>query len=104
MTERRRKKRFTLRLPLELIRSGSTPVQQTGQTKNVGPTGVLFLAETVVLQIGDAIEYRITLPGPVDDVILHCWGRVLRKQDRPCCTYAATLERYDFVRHEATFV
>ena len=49
--------------------------------------------------IGEPIEYLITFPkapGSNADVRLRCIGKVLRGD--PASTFAATLERYEFVR------
>ncbi len=54
------------------------------------------------LEIGESIEYTITLPkapGTRVDVRLHCMGKVVRQtQDT---AFAATLERYEFIRGKA---
>lgn len=69
-----------------------------GETKNVSSTGVLFTSPSPV-EVGESIEYMITLPkakGSRVDVRLRCVGKVLRG-DRPS-EFAATLERYEFLR------
>lgn len=100
MAERRKRKRFELRLPIELVRAGSARVKKFGEVHNVGPAGVLF-ESPIALEIGQVVEYLITLPAKQERGIrLHCWGRVLRQQPTPEApnTFAASLERYDFVR------
>jgi hypothetical protein len=60
--------------------------------------GVLFISE-VPIEIGQPIEYFITLPrasGTRVDVRLRCVGKVLRGDAD--ASFAATLERYEFVR------
>jgi hypothetical protein len=105
--EQRRAKRFELRLPIELVRSGSAEVNKTTETRNVSSSGVLFFSESQ-LPVGEPIEYLITLPtGPREapKVRLHCVGTVIRLEtssrrnakDKPF-QVAATLERYEFVR------
>ena len=42
--EQRKARRFDLKLPFELIRSGSEPLSQHGETKNLSSAGVLFVA------------------------------------------------------------
>jgi hypothetical protein len=94
--EQRKAKRFELQLPFELVRTGSIKIHQTGETKNLSSVGVLFAAE-MRIEIGDPIEYFITLPTPpeADWVRIRCLGKVVRVED---AVIAATLERYEFVR------
>jgi len=101
--EQRRTRRFTLRLPLAILRSGAERVAQTGLTKNISSGGVLFTSEAEP-DIGGSIEYVITLSGPSDQrVNLRCIGKIVRcrrvvEPDAPPFDVAATLERYEFVR------
>jgi PilZ domain len=96
--EQRKARRFDLKLPFELIRSGSEPLSQHGETKNLSSAGVLFQSEAD-LHIGEPVEYLITLPtspGEGERVRLHCIGKVVRFARK--AEIAATLERYEFVR------
>jgi hypothetical protein len=96
--EQRRAQRFELKLPLELIRKGSMPLSEHGETRNLSSVGVLFAAASN-LRIGEAVEYMITLPSNAERetrVRLHCLGKVVRFS--PETGVAATLERYEFVR------
>ena len=97
MIEQRKNQRFDLKLPFEVIRGGVDPVPN-GETKNVSSSGVLFTS-VVPVEIGEPIEYLITFPkapGSTADVRIRCVGKVLRGD--PELTFAATLERYEFVR------
>jgi hypothetical protein len=97
LNEQRKNQRFTMKLPFEIIRTGANS-KLVGETKNVSSSGVLFAAETSV-EIGEAIEYVITFPKPAGsrtEVRLRCVGKVLREE--PELKFAATLERYEFVR------
>ena len=97
MLEQRRNQRFDLRLPLQLARSKTRP-KAGGETRNVSSGGVLFASRSQV-DVGDVIEYVITLPraaGTRADVRLHCVGRVIRTIGDEA--YAATLDRYEFIR------
>jgi hypothetical protein len=97
VNEQRKNQRFDLKLPFELIRSG-TNTKMVGETKNVSSSGVLFTAESEV-EVGEPIEYFITFPkaaGSRAEVRLRCMGTVLRED--PESKFAATLERYEFVR------
>ena len=103
MADQRRSKRYELRLPVELIRAGSRPVLLSGETRNVSSGGVLFSAEEIPVDVGQSIEYLISLPtgARIGEVRLRCMGKVVRHdQDRQ--TWAATLERYEFVRAAAS--
>ena len=103
--EQRRTRRFTLQLPLAIIRSGAERVAQIGLTKNISSGGVLFTSGSEP-DIGGPIEYVITLSGPSDHrVNLRCIGKIVRynkatESDHPAFEVAATLERYEFVRQD----
>ncbi len=100
MIEQRKNQRFELRLPFELIRGGANG-KPSGETKNVSSSGVLFTSP-VPVDVGEPIEYMITFPtaaGSRSEVRLRCVGKVLRND--PEETFAATLERYEFIRGRA---
>jgi hypothetical protein len=100
VTEQRKHQRFTLRLPFQIVGS-SKKVTVTGETKNVSSSGVLFNSPTP-MAIGEPIEYLITFPkaaGARSEVRLRCVGKVLREDEESA--FAATLERYEFVRQTA---
>jgi hypothetical protein len=106
-TDQRKSKRFELRLPIELVRSGGAAIGKVTETRNLSSGGVLFASESQ-LPVGEQIEYFITLPtGKNGGVRLHCMGTILRLEAKPPRTpkererpfnVAATLERYEFVR------
>jgi len=98
-TEQRRARRFDLRLPVELTRAGVRKVSSPGETRNVSSGGVLFSNPGVPLEVGQSVEYFISLPtgGQIGDVRLRCVGKVVR-HDKEVHSFAATLERYEFVR------
>jgi hypothetical protein len=52
------------------------------------------------LEIGQPVEYYLDLPGwqGNNGVRIHCLGKVVRRDDSQQAI-AATLERYEFVRH-----
>ena len=100
MIEQRKHQRFDLRLPIELIRSGAHR-KPFGETKNVSSSGVLFTSAEPV-EVGEPIEYFITfprVPGSKSEVRLRCMGKILRNETQE--TFAATLERYEFIRARA---
>ncbi len=78
--DQRRFRRFDLRLPLEVIRTGTRRSSGSGETRNLSSGGVLFTAHSGV-EVGESIEYFITLPTGSDsdvDVRLRCKGKVVR--------------------------
>jgi hypothetical protein len=99
MMEQRKHQRFELRLPFEVVTNGSRS-KVRGETKNVSSAGVLFTTESQ-LPLGESIEYMITFPrtpGARKDVRLRCVGKVIREDTQ---SFAASLERYEFVREPA---
>jgi hypothetical protein len=65
-------------------------------------SGVLFTSKDRI-PVGDPIEYMITFPKPPGsrgEVRLRCVGKVLR-EDAEASAFAATLERYEFLRQPA---
>jgi hypothetical protein len=97
--EQRKSKRFDLRLPFELVRSGHQRTSHLGETKNLSSSGVLFKANAARVELGQPVEYLITLPtSPTADseVRIRCVGKVIRFARE--AEFAATLERYEFVR------
>jgi hypothetical protein len=96
MIEQRKNQRFDLRLPFEILRDGAK-TKVSGETMNVSSTGVLFSTENPV-SIGEPIEYVITfpkVPKARNPVKLRCVGKVVREDQS---AYAASLERYEFIR------
>jgi len=97
MIEQRKNQRFDLRLPIEIL--GEKLQHPKGETRNMSSCGVLFTASDP-FYIGEPIEYMVTLPkapGTRATVRLKCVGKVVRT-DEPASAFAATLERYEFVR------
>jgi hypothetical protein len=105
--EQRKSKRYELKLPLQLLRAGRQSRAEECETRNLSSGGVLFDTK-LTLEIGEPIEYRITLPGQSPSepaVLLHCKGKVLRTEPANGSGFqhiAATLERYEFVRARET--
>ena len=103
MIEQRKHKRFELRLPLEIVQLGDLS-GISGETINMSSAGILFRAQTD-LPLGETIEYLVTLPENIGDnveVQLRCLGKLLRTEEDG--VYAATLDRYEFVRVPLTVV
>lgn len=105
IAEKRKARRFDLRLPFELLREGTDPTLLGGETCNVSSGGVLFHAQAE-LPLGEPIEYMITLPSGIREgmsVRLRCMGKVVRTEAPRNASYkhhavAVTLERYEFLR------
>ena len=105
MIEQRRAKRFDLELPLEIVRTGSERVSETGTTRNISSGGVLFIGPKG-MEIGGPVEYVVTLTSGTSGVVnLRCMGKVLRLERGPeeqpeeqSVAMAISLERYEFMR------
>ena len=84
---------------MELVRVGSKRLFNTLETKNLSSGGVLFVEPPEDLEIGQPVEYYISLPVPefVGPVKLRCMGKIVRR-DHPRAAMAATLERWEFIR------
>ena len=99
--EQRHARRYDIRLPLTLIRCGRVEPNLHCLTRNISSKGVLFRG-TAQLQIGDVVEYVITLDNRSDDedpARISCFGKVVRCS--PQSDIAVTLERYEFLRSAA---
>src|SRR6266496_1127111 len=97
MIERRKKRRFELRLGCEIVHVASG-LRTRGWTKNLSASGVLFTSEERV-SVGDPIDYLIMFPRfrrSRRDVRLHCSGVVLRED--PDLAFAVSMECYKFER------
>lgn len=106
LTERRRRRRYTLQLPLSVVRSGLERITLAGHTMNISSMGVLFTTE-IEPSVTGSIEYVISLNQDEKPTVnLHCMGNVVR-MERAAKGYsevaqayhvATTLERHEFVR------
>jgi hypothetical protein len=91
-----------------VVRAGAAQVRHPGLTRNISSGGVLFTSGTE-LEVGGSIEYVITLNrGNASKLDLRCVGKVVRFESNgtgngahaEAYCFAATLERYEFVRSE----
>ncbi len=99
VTDQRKSQRFDLKLKMQVLRRGTTPVQDFAQTANISSSGVLFHSD-IAPEIGEPVEYLLTLmpESPKRKCVqLHCMGKIVR-HDEQTRTAAATLERYEFQR------
>lgn len=104
--EQRRTRRFSLSLPVAVVRPGVAQSTLAGHTRNISSTGVLFSTE-VEPPVTGSIEYVISLnQNQKKPVNLRCLGKVVRleraenghRNGAQTFHVAATLERYEFVR------
>jgi len=101
--EQRKTPRYDLKLPFELIRTGSKHVGKLGETRNLSSGGVLFTTDADV-HVGQPIEFVITLQSSEEGacVQLRCMGKVIRIERKHDSVkpplIAATVERFEFMR------
>jgi hypothetical protein len=94
-----------MELPVEIIRTGSGQVCDTGITLNISSGGILF-AGGKDIEIDTPVEYVVTLTSGANGIVnLRCMGKVLRLQkspseesEDPSVVVAVSLERYEFLR------
>ncbi len=95
-------------LPVEIVRTGSDQVCETGITLNISSGGILFVGGKD-LEIDSPVEYVVTLTSGINGVVnLRCMGKVLRLEKSPSEESGATvivavsLERYEFQRSKSS--
>ncbi len=104
-TEKRRAKRFPMRLPVAVKVEQPPNDKQVVETRDVSSSGVYF-AFGGPLAVGTSLEFLLTLPEPItkgSPVRIRCVGKVVRVEKSPAgdsgqVGVAATIERYEFVR------
>ena len=90
---------------MEIVRTGSGQVCETGITLNISSGGILFVGGKN-MEIDSPVEYVVTLTSGINGVVnLRCMGKVLRLEKRsdeeseaPTAIVAVSLERYEFQR------
>ena len=99
MIEQRKARRFELKLPFELVRSGTARTSLAGETVNISSVGAV-LATDAPLPQGESVEYLITIPTlpEAGRVRIRCLGKIVRTGPS---YIAVTLERYEFLRDGA---
>lgn len=98
--DQRRTQRYKLNLPLYIFQLGDEKVNRFEKTRDISSGGVCFLSGNRV-EVGERIDYMITLSGSNPPVRIRCLGKVLRSQkpaDESPYEVAVTMERYSFVR------
>jgi hypothetical protein len=94
-----------MELPVEIVRTGSDQVSETGTTRNISSGGILFVGGKE-MELDSPVEYVITLTSGSNGVVnLRCMGKVLRlerfsseESESPSVVAAVSLERYEFQR------
>ncbi len=93
--------RAAVRFPLHLeVVLRSTEREYPGVTEDVSANGLLFAAEDLPA-IGTEVRFELTMPaaimGGVNDVLLHCAGRIVRHQRMANRNMAAAvIDEYSF--------
>ena len=87
--------RAAVRFPLHLQITVSTAERDyEAVTEDVSAYGLLFLGEELP-PVGSEVKFKLTMPaavmGGVDDVVLHCVGRIVRQQVTAGGTVAAAV-------------
>ena len=90
--------RFDISLPVQLIKAGARSVSQNLKTHTVSASGVSMSYPTCPIEIGQEVEYFVTLPTNPNgaQVRLRCLGHVIR-QDPAHDAVAVSIERHEFV-------
>jgi hypothetical protein len=89
---------FSISLPVELTKAGPRSVSQTLTTHNLSAKGVLMNCPSCPIEIGQEVEYFVTLPTHPSSaaVRLRCLGHVVRR-DLAQNVFAVSIERHEFV-------
>lgn len=89
---------FSISLPVELTKAGARNVSQALTTHNVSAKGVLMNCPSCPIEIGQEVEYFVTLPTHPSSaaVRLRCQGHVVRR-DPALNVFAVSIERHEFV-------
>ena len=90
--------RFDISLPVQLTKAGARSVSQSLKTHTVSASGVLMSYPTCPIEIGQEVEYFVTLPTNPEgaQVRLRCLGHVIRR-DPAHDAVAVSIERHEFV-------
>ena len=99
MAEKRRSRRFDLRLRVDVFKIGDRQVNFQLQTRNVSSRGVLLEDPGEHFEKGQLLEFYLYLPSGEEgvEVRVHCRGAVVRRDRVRQCS-AAQLQRYEFER------
>lgn len=89
---------FSISLPVELTKAGMRNVSLALTTHNLSAKGVLMNCPPCPVEIGQEVEYFVTLPtNPSGAAVrLRCLGHVVRR-DPVLDVFAVSIERHEFV-------
>ena len=92
---------FRISLPVELTKAGARTVSQTLTTHNVSARGVLMNCPSCPVEIGQEVEYFVTLPtSPTQAAVrLRCLGRVVSR-DPALNVLSVSIDRHEFVSEQ----
>jgi len=104
--ERREARRFTMNLPMRVLRREDKERELDAHTRDVSYRGLYFLTNAD-FEVGSEIEFVITLPQLVTqsgDVNVRCQGKIVRVEptDNGRVGIAAKIARYEFMPATAT--
>lgn len=90
--------RFNISLPVQLTKAGARSVSQALKTHHVSSSDVLMSCPTCPIEIGQEVEYFVTLPTNPNGAQVHlrCLGHVIH-QDPAHDAVAVSIERHEFV-------
>lgn len=98
--EQRRTQRYQMQLQLHIIQLGASRVNRIEETRDISSGGVCFVSNDYV-EVGDRVDYVITLSGNPPAVRIRCLGKVIRCRSIGEGTspyeVAITMERYQFL-------
>lgn len=94
--------RFNISLPVQLTKAGAQRVSQALTTQNVSAKSVLMSCPTCLVEIGQEVEYIVTLPSRVAGAAVRLWchGRVIHS-DPLRNSLSVSIERHEFVSAQA---
>jgi hypothetical protein len=92
---------FSIALQVELTKAGVRSVSQALTTHKVSAKGVLMNCPSCPIEIGQEVEYFVTLPThpTAVPVRLRCLGHVIRR-DPALDVFAVSIERHEFVSNQ----
>lgn len=102
--DRREARRFTMTLPLRVLRGQHHSSELKAQTRDVSYRGLYFLSESS-FDVGNEVEFIITLPRQMSqagEVDIRCQGQIVRVEpsDNGRIGIAARIDRYEFTTAE----
>ena len=100
--EKRAARRFALRIPVSVARTGSNNGGEPAQLRDVSARGISLYLDSPIEQ-GSPLGFTLTLPPEItltESIRVHCKGRVVRVEDNPGegkMAVAAVIEEYEFL-------